>query len=133
VAAVGLGDDGRCRLERGVDAARGVVLDGLGLQREVVVADLDEVALAQLEALGNAFAVDLDAVEGVEVLDEDRSGVAHQPRVAAGDVPLHQADRVPLHPADGDLAPAQRNDRGLPFVVLDDELVKVSHEILGVD
>ena len=98
------------------------LLDAFGLEVELVVADLDLVADAQRDALGDPRVVDADAVVAAEVLDLDLAVVAQDPGVAARHVPLGEPDRVAFFATDRDLVTDQRDDCRLPFVILDHQL-----------
>jgi hypothetical protein len=98
------------------------LLDALGLEVELVVADLDLVADPQRHPLGDPGVVHPDAVIAAEVLDLDLTVVADDPGMAAGDVPLGEPDRVAFLATDRDLVTDQRDDCRLPFVILDHKL-----------
>ena len=94
----------------------------LGLERQIVIADLDQIAVGHLHLAGDAIAIDTNAVVAAEVFDQYMTVGPHQPRMAAGHVPLREPDRVPFLTADGDLVP-HKGDDGLPaLIVFDDQL-----------
>src|SRR5205823_3726809 len=86
------------------------LLDALGLQIQLVVADLDLVADAQRDALGDPGVVDADAVVTAEILDLDLAVVAEDASVAPRHVPLGEPDRVAFFASDRDLVADQRDD-----------------------
>ncbi len=94
----------------------------LVLQGDHIVADRHLVARLERGGVGDTLPVDSHAVVGREVLEGVRAVHPLEPRVPSRDVALRQTDGVPLLPSDRDLVTYQRNDRGLPFVVRDDEL-----------
>ena len=124
-AQASMRDEGRCIPSNDrLIASHGAGL--IGLKRQRVVPDLDEIAGPHHALAADPIAVELDAIVAVEVLDDDRVidalARADEPRMAPGHVALGQPDGVALFAANRDLVTDQRHDRCLAFVVLDDQL-----------
>jgi hypothetical protein len=85
------------------------------------VAELELVAGVELEGAGDAVAVDVGAVGGAEVLDDDAAVVGEDARVAAGDAGVLEDEiRGRLLAAEDDLAVDGELAAG-PCAVLDDQ------------
>ena len=123
-----LGD--RLRLWRqrhccGVSLGGARIGSGLGffvLNREVVVADLNEVAIGHLHLAGDAVAVDANTVVAAQVFDEHLGLLTNQFGMTARHVSLGQPNGVAFLPTDRDFVPYKGNDGFSALVVFDDQL-----------
>src|SRR5690606_15609422 len=97
------------------------LLLGVFGDREVVVADLDDVALFQRHATRDRGSVDLDAVVALEIFDRPLLTFGTQPRVTARNVPFGELDRVPRLTPDRDRVRSQRDDGRGALLVLDNQ------------